>query len=77
MMTKLLDDALEAVRNLPADDQDAIARAVFRLVGTDVEAPVTLGPDERAAIANSRAAAARGEFATSDQVRAVWTKHAL
>jgi hypothetical protein len=33
-----------------------------------------LSPDERAAIANSKAAAIRGEFATDAQVRAVWAK---
>jgi hypothetical protein len=38
---------------------------------------VTLLPEERAAIAKSKAAAARGEFATDDQVRAVWDKHDL
>jgi hypothetical protein len=76
-MTKLLDDALEAARNLPADAQDSIARVVLRLVGTDDDAPVPLSPDERGAIAASKAAAKRGEFATDEQVRAVWAKHSL
>lgn len=76
-MTKLLDDALEAVRNLPPDRQDEIARAVLRLAGTDQEPPVTLSGDERAAIAVSKAAAARGEFASEEQVRATWAKHGL
>ena len=69
-MTKLLDDALEAARNLPLDDQDSIARVVLRLTGMDDEPPVELSTDERAAIAASKAPAARGEFATDDQVRA-------
>jgi hypothetical protein len=47
------------------------------LVGTDEETPVALSTDERAAIAASKAGAARGEFATDDQVRAVWAKHSL
>ncbi len=76
-MTKLLDDALEAARNLPPDDQDSIARVVLRLTGRDDEAPVALSTDERAAIAASKAAAARGEFATDDHVRATWAKHGL
>ena len=71
-MTKLLDDAPEAARDLPADDQDSIARVVLRLTGMDDEPPVALTKDERAAIAASKAAAARGEFATDDQVRATW-----
>jgi hypothetical protein len=76
-MTKLLDQALEAARNLPADAQDDIARVVLRLAGADDEPPVPLAPEEQTAIAASKAAAARGEFASDEQVRAVWAKHGL
>ena len=76
-MTKLLDDALAAVRNLPPASQDEIARAMLRLTGTDDEPPVALSADERAAIAASKAAASQGEFATDEQVRATWAKHGL
>jgi hypothetical protein len=34
-------------------------------------------PEERVAIARSKSAAARGEFTTEEQVRAVWVKHGL
>ena len=76
-MTKLLDEAVEAVRRLPSDDQDDIARAIMQLAGSDLSAPVALSPEEREAIARSKAAADRGEFATEEQVRAVWGKHGL
>jgi hypothetical protein len=76
-MTKLLNDAFAAVRNLPSANQDEIARAILRLTGTDDEPPVALSTDERAAIAASKAAAARGEFAREEQVRATWAKHDL
>ena len=76
-MTKLLEQALEAARTLSPDAQDDIARVVLRLAGTDEEPPVTLSPEERTAIVTSQAAAARGEFATDEQVRAVWGKHGL
>ena len=77
-MTKLLDRAVEAARSLSPDAQDDIARVVLRLAGTDDEAsPVALSPEERAAVAVSQDAAARGEFATDEQVRAVWRKHGL
>lgn len=77
-MTKLLEDALDAVRQLPADEQDEIARTVLALAGGSVDGePVPLTPDERAAIARSKTAAARGEFASAEQVRAVWAKHGL
>jgi hypothetical protein len=76
-MTKLLDQALAAARRLPPEAQDDIARAVLRLAGADDEAPVPLAAEEAAAIAASKAAAARDEFATDEEVRAVWIKHDL
>ena len=77
-MTKLLDQALEAARHLPADAQDEIARIVLRFADASDEAPsVMLSSEERTAIAASKAAAVRGEFATDEQVLAVWAKHGL
>jgi hypothetical protein len=75
-MTKLLDRAVEAVRGLPPAAQDDIARIVLQLASDDAE-PIALSPEERVAIAASKAAAALGEFATDEQVRAVWGKHDL
>jgi predicted transcriptional regulator len=75
-MTKLLEQALEAVRGLPPEAQDDIARIELRLANDDSE-PIALSPEERAAIPASKAAAARGEFATDEEVRAVWGKHNL
>ena len=77
IMTKLLEQALEVARNLPSGVQDDIARVVLQLAGADDAPPVTLTSDERAAIATSKEAAARGEFATDAQVRAIWAKHGL
>jgi hypothetical protein len=76
-MTKLLDQAVEAARSLPPDAQDDIAHVLLRLTGADDEPPVPLTSEEQAAVAVSKAAAARGEFATDEQVRAVWAKHGL
>jgi hypothetical protein len=76
-MTKRHDQVLEAARGLPPDAQDGIARIVLRLTGTDQEAPpIVLTPNERSAIAISKATA-RGDFATDEQVRAIWSKHGL
>lgn len=75
-MTKLLDRAVEAARNLPPDAQDEIARLVLQLAGDEMPA-VALTVEERVAIASSKEAVARGEFATNENVRAVWTKHGL
>jgi hypothetical protein len=76
LMTKLFDRAIEAVRNLPPDAQDDIARLLLQLMGDD-DAPVALSAEERAAIAVSQAAAGRGEFATDEQVQGAWAKHGL
>jgi hypothetical protein len=76
-MTKLLDQAVEIARSLPSDAQDDIARVVLQLVGSDDAPPVALSDDERRAIAASKEAAARGEFATDAEVRAIWSKHGL
>ncbi len=75
-MTNLLDQAVEAMRVLPPEVQDDIARIVLQLTGNE-EPPVSLTAEELAAINLSKAAAARGEFATDEQVRAVWAKHGL
>ena len=75
-MTKLLEEAFETVRRLPVESQDEIARAMLALAGSESE-PVPLAPEERDAIARSKAAAERGEFASEDQVRDLWAKHGL
>jgi hypothetical protein len=75
-MTKLLDRAIEVARALPPDVQDDIARVVLQLAGND-GSPIALSPEEQAAIAVSKGAAARGEFASEEEVRAVWRKHGL
>ena len=73
-MTKLLDKALEAVRLLPPDDQDEIADHHAALGLGFAGACSPFPPEEGEAIARSKGAATRGEFATDEEVRAVWAK---
>ena len=75
-MTKLLERAVEVARALPPAAQNDIARLMLQLAA-DEEPPTPLTDEERAAVAASRAAATRGEFATEEEVRAVWAKHGL
>ena len=75
-MTELLERAVEAARGLPPAAHHEIGRLVLQLAGSD-EPPIPLSDAERAAIAASKAAAARGELASDEQVRAVWAKHNL
>ncbi len=63
-------------RRLPLDVQDDIARMVLIYAGEDQQT-IDLTPDEEAAVLRSRAAAARSEFATDDQIQAIWAKHGL
>jgi len=76
-MTKLLDQAVAAARSLPSDEQDDIARIILQLARANDASFVPLSADEQAAIAASKEAAARGEFATDAQVRTTWAKHGL
>jgi hypothetical protein len=66
-MTELLERAIEAARSLPPDTQDEIARVMLQLTGDD-ELAVPLTNDERAAVARSKAAADRGDFASDQEV---------
>lgn len=75
-MTKLLDHAVETVRGLPPDVQDDLARMLLRLAGDD-QPIVQLTAGEEASLAESLAQAERREFATDEQVRAIWAKHGL
>jgi len=75
-MTRLLKQAVEAVSTLPADRQDELARVLLQLAGVE-QPPYVLTPEEEADIDASLAEAERGEFATEEEVRAMWAKHGL
>lgn len=75
-MTRLLKQAVETVSALPADRQDELARVLLQLAGVE-QPPYELTPEEEADISASLAEAERGEFATDEEVRAMWAKHGL
>lgn len=72
-MTDLLEMAVAHIRALPSDQQDELAVILLRLADAEPE-PVALSVAERAAIPTSKAVAARGDFATDDEVSAVWAR---
>ena len=76
-MTDLLERAVATARGLSPDMQDEIARVVLMMAHEDKGRPVPLTAGDRAAIARSKAAAGRGEFATDEQLRAIWAKHGV
>ena len=76
-MTELLERAVALARSLSDERQDEIARIVLQLARQDDEPAFALTPEEAASFDVSFAQAARGEFATDEQVRAIWAKHGL
>ena len=75
-MTRLLEQAIETVSTLPDDTQDELARILLQLAGVE-QPPYELTPEEEADLDASLAEAERGEFATDEEVRAMWAKHGL
>lgn len=73
-MTKLLDRAIEAAKELPAEMQDEIASILLRFMGED--GPVyQLTPEEEADLDEADREIERGEIATEEEVRAVLAKY--
>jgi Ca2+-binding EF-hand superfamily protein len=73
-MTKLLEKALEAVRLLPAESQDDIARAMLTLASGDDGEPEQIDPAHLADVLESLAQAKRREFATDQEVEAAFRR---
>ena len=73
-MTKLLEKAIEKVRELPAADQDTVAVAVLSMTE---ETPVALDDETRAAIREGLEQARRGEFVPDEEIAALWKRHGL
>ena len=72
-MTKLLQKALEAVRLLPPENQDEIARAMLALAGDDSEAE-SIDPTHLSDVLEGLAQARRREFATNADVEAAFRR---
>ncbi len=75
-MIKLLEQAVEKVQALPPEMQEQAARMLLVYAGDD-EPVIDMTAEEEASFEKSFAQAARGEFATDEQVRAIWAKHGL
>lgn len=72
-MTKLLQKALEAVRLLPPENQDEIARAMLALARDEFE-PEELDPARLADVLEGLAQAKRREFASDAEVEAAFRR---
>ena len=75
-MTKLLERAVETVRRLPPEMQDDLASLLLQLAGEDLPV-IQLSAEEATSFDESLAQADHGEFATDEEVHAIWAKHGL
>lgn len=73
---RLLEQAFETVRILPPETQDSLARMLLQFAGVEQPA-IELTAEEAASFEESIAQGDRGEFATDEEVRAIWAKHGL
>jgi predicted transcriptional regulator len=74
-MTKLLDKAIARARELPAEDQDAVALAMLAMV--DASPIAELDEETRQAIREGLEQARRGQFVPDDEIEALWKRHGL
>lgn len=72
-MTKLLEQALAAVRLLSPDDQDQIALAMLTLTGKQGE-PEAIDPGHLAAVLEGLAQAKNRQLASSAEVEAAFRR---
>ena len=75
-MTKLLEEAVAKVRDLPDGDQDALAVAMLSLAETGAPA-MAMDEQTRAAIREGMEQARRGEFVPDVEIEALWKLHDL
>jgi hypothetical protein len=76
-MTKLFERAVETVRGLPPETQDALARLVLQLAQENDLPPIAMSVEQETSFEQSIAEAERGEFVNDETIRAFWAKHDL
>ena len=72
-MTQLLDKALDEVRQLAPESQDAIAHAMMALAAAD-RAAEPIDPAHLPAVLEGLEQARRGEYAGDDQIEALFRR---
>jgi hypothetical protein len=75
-MTKLLEQAIAKVRELPDSDQDEAAEVLLSVVSKFRE-PVRLDDETRAAIREGSEQARRGEFVSDEEMAEFFKRHGV
>jgi hypothetical protein len=73
---KIMREAMEVLRELPEDRQEAIARAILDYASQDDDV-YHLSDEERREVRAGLSELARGEIATDDEVRTVYERIGL
>jgi predicted transcriptional regulator len=73
-VTRLLEQAVATVSALPDEMQDELAAILLQFAGIE-QSPIPLTAEEETDLDASLAEAERGEFATDEEVRAIWAKY--
>jgi Ca2+-binding EF-hand superfamily protein len=71
-MTKLLDQALDTVRKLPAASQNEIARAMLHMA--DSNEPEAIPPEHLTSVLDGLEQARQGQFATASEIEAAFRR---
>jgi hypothetical protein len=75
-MSKMLEDAIKKVRELPEADQDQAAEMLLSVAAKKGE-PVQLDEETRAAVRVGRKQARRGEFVSDADMAAFFKRHGV
>jgi hypothetical protein len=75
-MTKLLEQAIARARELPEEEQDALAITMLAMTEGDASV-LPLDDETRAAILEGLDQAQRGEFMPDEEIASLWKRHGL
>lgn len=75
-MTKVLEDAIEKVRRLPEDQHAHVAEILEQIAATGSD-PFVVPESHRTAVLAGLAEAERGEYASDEDMAALWKKCGL
>lgn len=75
-MTKVLEEAIEKVRQLPEDRQAYVAEVLEQIAAAGSD-PFVVPEEHRAAVLEGLEQVKRGEFASDEEMAALWKKCGL
>lgn len=75
-MSKLLETAIEKVRELPESEQDEAAEMLLSIASRRAE-PICLDDETRAAVREGQEQARHGEFVSDEDMAAFFKRHGV